>query len=175
MRLLIVALAAVCLVPSAGTGQGIELEARGGLSIGSHSSTFAGLDLLPYPMGEVLVKRPWRENLAFTIGGFYSSFGCEEGFCAGSREVRVQHFSAGAGLEAKYSIAWLRGMAGFGMTQIQRETEQGPAAHLAGGVRLDFGPVTVSPGLTLRWMKSGNETFVVGTDIGLIYRIGGDQ
>ena len=173
MKRLII-LIVLSLIPVTGDGQTVELEARGGMSIGSHSTTFAALEVLPQPMGELLVKKSWR-NLAFVIGGLYSGFGCAEGFCSGSRTMRIRHYSATAGLELREGIAWFRGMAGMGMSEIRGIRDRGPAANLAAGVRIPVGPLTVAPGVTYRWMQSESETIVLDAGLGFTYSIGGGR
>ena len=157
--------------PAIGQAQ-IELEARGGLAVGSHSSTYAGLDLLPRPSAELFGKLNWN-RYSLIAGGSFAMFGCEQGFCQGPSTVRVTLGSVLAGLEVRYWRAWLRGAAGRGLTDIRGERKPGNATLLSTGLRIDIGHFALTPGLTYRWMSGKTETLALSADLGLAYRIGG--
>ena len=171
MRALTGLLALCVLIPLPVSGQ-VEIEARGGMSIGSHSSTFAGLEFLPRPSFDLIVKKDWR-NLSVILSSSYASFGCEHGFCKGARTIGVRQLSGYAGLEARYGFGWLRGGGGAGMTNILNTSEIGPALFLASGIRYDFGAISLLPGVSYRWMRAGKETITVSADLGISYTIGG--
>lgn len=171
MRKLI--LTALCLsnLPATAAGQ-LEIEIRGGMAVGSHSTTLAGLDVLPRPSAELVVKKSLG-SYSVLAGGSFASFGCENGFCEGPSIVGVRHVSAVAGAEISYGLAWLRGGGGLGFTQIRETSEIGPSLFAASGIRVDVWRFVVLPGVSYRWMRSGGkETLVAGADIGIGYRIG---
>ena len=174
MRTLLAALAALCILAPPARGQLFEIEARGGVSVGSHSSTVAGLEALPRPSLDLLVKRDlWKYTLL--VSGSYSSFGCENGFCKGANTVEIRHITGVVGMETGYRLAWLRGGAGFGLTEIRGTSEVGPSLFIATGVRLDLWRFAVLPGVSYRWMHSGKETLTMSGDIGISYRVGSSR
>ena len=77
--LIAMALGAV-LVHSPAAGQ-THAEIRGGLMVGSHTGTAAGLDFAPALSYEALVMRQITPRLSVYGGYVRSAFGCEEGFC----------------------------------------------------------------------------------------------
>ena len=153
----------------------LKTEVRGGLAIGSHSTTLAGLDLLPRLSTSLIIKKDWQDRYSIFASGSFLLFGCENGFCRGPSVIDVKHYSATAGLEARYWRAWLRIGSGVGSTAIRGESELGMAVMIATGLRLDIGRFELLPGATYRWMSSENETIALVADLGVGYRLRGER
>ena len=172
-RLILVCLL-LLLLPSSATAQlELELELRGGMAVGSHSTTYAGLELHPRPSFNLMAKIEWWEHSIF-IDGSYASFGCaDEGFCVPEDPIDVRQMSVAMGLELSRSLAWARLGGGFGKTAIGSVSGFGPALVAGTGVRLESGPWGLTPGVSYRWMRSGDSsTVIMSADIGLTYRLG---
>ena len=172
-RLVLIVLFCLCW-PLSAAGQ-LSVEARGGMSIGSHSSTLAGLEVLPWISADLFVKKDLG-RYALMIGGSYSSFGCEDGFCRGGGIVGIRHMAGVVGVEAGYGIAWMRTGGGMGFTEIRSESEFGPVVFVAGGVKVRIWRFLLLPGVSYRWMNAeGKETIVANMDLGISYRLGSER
>ena len=59
----------------------------------------------------------------------------------------------------------------FGQVRIRGHADYGAGLLGAGGVRVPLGPVTLTPGLSFRWMVTGDDTVALGADVGIQFRL----
>jgi len=175
VRLLTLALGAV-LVHGPAAGQ-THAELRGGFTVGSHSGTAAGLDMVPELSFEALVLRQVTPLLSVYGGFARTSFGCEEGFCL-DRDLTVTGTHGVLGAEARKAWAWMRLGLLYGRTEVGTEGESpdlGPGIHVGAGFTLGSGRVQLKPGLTYRWLSAktpsaSDHAVVLGGDLGVSIR-----
>lgn len=166
-------LAACVSLPAPAAAQ-LAVEARSGVVVGSHSTTLAGLELLPGPAVDLTARWTASDRYAFVAGGSFAAFGCEDAFCRGPLTVDVQHYAVLAGVEARYWLWWLRTTGGVGMTRIRGEAYVGPAFAANGGVRFDLWRFALRPGVSCHFaIASGERTLTMGLDFGIAYRVWG--
>ncbi|NNM05744.1 MAG: hypothetical protein HKO65_11710 [Gemmatimonadetes bacterium] len=179
LRARLIALAlGVVLVQGPAAGQ-THAELRGGVAVGSHTGTAAGLDFAPAFSYEALVIRPITPLLSVYGGYARTAFGCEEGFCL-DRDLTVNGSHGVLGAEARKGWAWLRLGVLFGKTEVGTEGESpdmGPGLHLGAGVALGSGRFRVLPGLSYRWLSantpsSSDHAVAVAADLGVGIRLG---
>jgi len=177
LRLIAIVLGAV-LVPGPAAGQ-THAEFRGGLTVGSHTATVAGLDVAPKLSYEVLIMRRMAPRLSVYGGYVRTAFGCEEGFCL-DRDLTVTGSHGVLGAEVRAGGAWLRLGVLFGVTEVGREGEPadlGPGIHAGAGFTFGSGRVRFSPGLSYRWLSaktpsSSDHAVAVTMDFGVGIRLG---
>lgn len=168
----LVLLAVLLAAPIHASAQ-IEVEARGGIAIGSHSTTLAGLDIAPRPATDLLVKLN-RGRYSILAAGSVGWFGCTEGFCDGPSTVNVRHVSGALGAEARLGPVWLRSGGGMAQTQLRTESAFGPTVFASAGWRAAVSGFLLTPGATYRWTRDGDsETVALSAELGISYRIGG--
>lgn len=177
MRLSVMVLGiAVFHGPAAGQ---THAEIRGGYTVGSHTATAAGLEMVPRLSFEALYFR--RVSPRFTAyGGFArTAFGCQEGFCT-DRDLTVTGNHGVLGGEARTGGAWLRLGVLLGVTEVGTEGEPadlGPGIHAGAGYTFGSGRLTFLPGLSYRWMSaktssSSDHAVAVSMDLGVRVRLG---
>jgi hypothetical protein len=157
----------------------VRAELRGGLAVGSHTGTAAGLDIAPSVSFEALIVKPLGERLSVYGGLVRTGFGCEEGFCL-ERDVTVTGTHGALGVELGREGPWLRLGALFGRTEVGTEGEPsdlGPGVHVGAGLRWGSGRVLFMPGASYRWLSAnspaGSEHAVaLALDLGLSVRLG---
>ncbi len=135
--------------------QRVEVEIRAGAAVGNYSETGAGLEWVPGPSFGAAVELWPGETRAAYIALHSSSFGCEEGFCAGGN---VSITSQGLVLGGRWSpgLPWVR--AGVGLQWLRLDAEQADERFDAGlGFEAAAGltwrvseRVNLRPGLTYR-------------------------
>jgi hypothetical protein len=175
--LMAVVLGAV-LVHSPAAGQ-THAEFRGGISVGSHTATAAGFDVVPRFSYEALIMR--RITPRFSAYGGYvgTAFGCEEGFCT-DRELTVTGSHGVLGGEARAGPSWLRLGLLLGVTEVGTEGESadlGAGFHAGLGFTFGSDRVSLIPGLSYRWFSantssSSDHAVAVTLDLGVGIRLG---
>lgn len=175
-RMGLIALALTAIVfhgPAAGQ---TSAEVRGGVAVGGHSGTAAGMEMVPSAAFDVLVLRQVTPLFRIYGGLTRTSFGCEEGFCLDlNPTVTGTHGVVGA--EAQVAKAWGRLGILFGKTEVgdQDDADMGPGIQLAAGFVVGTGRVQILPGLSYRWMSAktpavSEHAIALGADVGI--RIG---
>ncbi len=166
-RVLLAAIAAFVLAPGSVAAQPgwlgrIEVEVRGGMSVGTHSESAAKLELAPKPSFDLVVRGEIIPTLS-VFGGYYqTTFGCEEGFCTG-REITIvgNHGALGAvwvpDVPQMAMGPWVR--AGFlvGSTRVGTEGDSpdiGVGLDLGAGLQRDFGRLSFFPGVSYRYLTA---------------------
>jgi hypothetical protein len=175
---LLVAAWASLVACSSAAGQTL-VEVRGGLAVGSHTATAAGLDFKPALSVEALVVR--RTSSRFSVYGGYdrTAFGCAEGFCL-ERDLTVVGNHGVLGMEVRAAGPWLRLGVLFGATEVGTEGDpydRGPGLHGAAGYAVGSGRVSFRPGLSYRWMSAktastSDHAVALSLDLGLGIRLG---
>ena len=174
---------------AAQTGQ-MQVEVRGGLTVGSITGSGAALDVVPAVSLDVVVRRQILQSIAVYGGYVRTSFGCEEGFCL-DREPSItvvgNHGVLGVewdppGMEQIGVQPWVRAGAMFGTTRAgtigDDPWEPGIGVHVAVGLSVGSGTFRFLPGVSYRWMSAtqGDDkghAVAVAVDLGFAYRIGG--
>lgn len=172
--------------PAAGQ---MQVEVRGGLTVGSHSLSGAALDIVPGPSLDVMVRRQILQSIAVYGGFVRTSFGCEEGFCVNqepSITVVGNHGVLGAewsppGMTDVAVQPWVRAGVMFGSTRagtLGSDPDPGIGVHGAVGLSVGSGQFRFLPGLSYRWMSANQDTdkghaVAVAVDLGFGYRLGG--
>ena len=111
------------------------------------------------------------EGLTLLVDGTYVSFGCEEGFCAGSRSpLLVRGYHGLAGGQMDWWRLWGRVAGTFGATEVEAKRTMGLGVYASTGMQIPVGPVSLLPGLTYRWM---GDVLALSGDFGVAYRLGG--
>ena len=178
--------AALAHAPAAGQ---IQVEARGGLTVGSHSLSGAALDIVPAVSLDVMVRRQIVESISVYGGFIRTSFGCEEGFCVDqepSITVVGNHGVLGAewapaGMSESPARPWVRLGVMFGSTKagtLGHDPNPGIGIHGAAGLSVGSGQFRFLPGVSYRWMSANQEddkghAVAVAVDVGFAYRLGG--
>ena len=176
-RLLVMALGAV-LVHGPAAGQ-THAELRGGLTVGNHTATAAGLDFVPALSWEALVVQRITPRLSVYGGYVRTAFGCEEGFCL-DRDLTVTGNHGVLGGEAGLGGAWARLGILFGVTEVGTEGEPadpGPGIHAGAGFTFGSGRLSLLPGLSYRWLpastsSSSDHAVAVALELGVRIRLG---
>lgn len=170
-------LAAFALVPIAAEAQ-TYVEVRGGATIGSYSSSRAGLDLVPEMSLDVLLRRTLGQSFAVYAAVSRLHFGCEEEFCRGS-EPTIVGTHAVAGTEVRWREIWARGGVMYGTASMNTVdgAEVGFGMQGAAGYRFNLYGIDFLPGLSLERMQARTRTEVdwataISLDLGLAYPLG---
>ena len=168
----------VALIHGPAAGQ-THAELRTGLTVGNHTATAAGLDLVPKLSFEALVLRQLSPRFS-AYGGFArTAFGCEEGFCT-DRDLTVTGNHGVLGGEARERGAWLRLGLLFGSMKVGSEGEAddpGPGIHAGAGYTFDSGRLSFTPGLSYRWMSASTaigsaHAVALSAEVGVRIRVG---
>jgi len=166
------------LVHGSAAGQ-THAELRGGLTVGNHTATAAGLDFAPALSFEALVVRRITPRLSVYGGYVRTAFGCEEGFCL-DRDLDVTGNHGVLGGEAAMGGAWVRLGVLFGVTEVGTEGEPadpGPGIHAGAGYTFGSGRLGFIPGLSYRWLpastsSSSEHAVAVALELGVRIRLG---
>lgn len=178
--------AALAHAPAAGQ---MQVEARGGLTVGSHSLSGAALEIVPAVSLDVMVRRQVAGSIAVYGGFIRTSFGCEEGFCVkqepsitvvGNHGVLGAEWSPRAVAESGVQ-PWVRAGVMFGATRagtLGADPDPGIGIHGAAGLSVGSGSFRFLPGVSYRWMSANQDTdkghaVAVAVDVGFAYRLGG--
>jgi hypothetical protein len=156
--------------------QRVTGEVRLGTTVGSHTATAAGLELLPGPSMGVLLEVSLNERVGIYAGLVQTSFGCESGFCI-NRDVVIKGRSAAGGIALRRGWAWTRIGLLFGVVEPKTEGSSSAAGlGLDGSVGVEFrlGPVIFTPGLVLRRHDggggaNGERAASLGVDVGIAF------
>ncbi|HBD97706.1 MAG TPA: hypothetical protein DC060_05855 [Gemmatimonadetes bacterium] len=176
-RICLSAIVGACLVASTPVaGQRIIGEVRLGTTVGSHTATAAGLELLPGPSLGVLLEVSLNERVGVYAGFVQTSFGCESGFCI-NRDVVIKGRSAAGGIALRRGWAWTRIGLLFGVVEPESEDSSSAAGFgLDGvvGVQFRVGPVIFTPGAVLRRHDGGGganseRAASLGIDVGIAF------
>jgi hypothetical protein len=171
----------VLLLHGAAAGQ-TNVEIRGGLAVGSHTGTAAGLDFAPSLSYQALVLRQMAPGLSVYGGYVHTAFGCEEGFCL-DRDLTVVGNHAALGVEVRRGSPWLRLGFLFGATEVGTEGEApdaGAGVHVGGGFTIGSGRVRFLPGVSYRWLtantpSSSDHAVALALDLGVGIRLGSTE
>jgi hypothetical protein len=158
-----------------------HVEMWGGLTVGSHTATAAGLDVAPALSIEALVVRQLSPWLGIYGGYVHTAFGCEEGFCL-DRGLTVTGDHAVLGGEVRRGRPWLRVGLLFGVAEVGTEgeaPEAGVGIHAGAGLTVGAGRVRFLPGFSYRWMaasttSSSAHAVALALDLGVGVRLGSD-
>ncbi len=156
--------------------QRVTGEARLGTTVGSHTATAAGLEMLPGPSIGLLVEVGVNELVGVYGGLVQTSFGCESGFCT-NRDVVIKGRSAAGGIALRRGWAWTRIGLLFGVVEPESADSSSAAGiGLDGSVGVEFriGPVIFTPGAVLRRHDGGGganseRAASVGVDFGIAF------
>ena len=176
VRLLTLAIALTIAATHGPVSGQTSAEVRGGVTVGSHSGTAAGMEKAPATAFEVLVLRQVTPLLRLYGGFARTSFGCEEGFCL-NRDLTITGTHGVVGAEAQVAQAWARVGLLFGKTEVgdQDDADMGPGVHVGLGFVVGTGRVQLLPGVTYRWMSAktpsvSEHAIALGADVGLRIR-----
>lgn len=155
------ALACAAALASPASGQELTLELAAGAAVGNLTEAEAGLELVPGPALGAIVDVGVAPGLAAYLGYTRSSFGCEEGFCAG-RDATVTSHGAVAGARWGRGLPWAR--AGLALQSARVDAlgseeggrDFGLGFEAAAGVELEVAGVRVRPGV--RWLRHDAST-----------------
>ncbi len=165
---------ALALLPMAAEAQ-THLEVRWGGTIGSYSSSRAGLDIVPKISVDALARRELTQWAAAYVAFSRLQFGCEEQLCTGS-EPTITGTHGVVGAEIRWRALWARsgGMFGTASMSTADESRTGFGMQGAVGVRFDVFGVYLVPGLSLERMQANTITeddwaTAISVDIGIAY------
>jgi len=166
----------------------MQVEARGGVTVGNHTANHSGLDIVPGVSLDVVIRREILRSVAVYGGYFRTSFGCEEGFCV-DKDITVvgNHGALGVewappGMEERPAQPWVRAGVMFGSTKAGTLGEDSPEAgigfHMAAGLSVGSGQFRFLPGVSYRRLSAtqGETTghaVALAVDFGFAYRLGG--
>ncbi len=151
------AAASICLTVSTPVAaQRVIGEVRLGTTVGSHTATSAGLELLPGPSIGVLVELSAMGPLGVYVGLVQTTFGCDSGFCT-DRDVVITGRSASGGIALRRGSGWTRLGLLYGVVQPDTQSSSSAGLGLDGSVGFEFrvGRVNLSPGIVLRRHNGG--------------------
>jgi len=156
-----------------------NLELRGGLAVGSHTGTAAGLDFAPALSFQALVLRQMKPGLSVYGAYVRTAFGCEEGFCL-DRDLTVVGNHGALGVEMRRGSPWLRLGLLFGATEVGTEGESpdaGVGIHAGAGFTIGSGRVRFLPGASYRWLSANtpstsDHAVALALDLGVRIRLG---
>ena len=174
----LLAIGLAMLLHGAAAGQ-TDVELRGGLAVGGHTGTAAGLDFAPSLSYQALVLRQMRPGVRIYGGYVRTAFGCEEGFCL-DRDLTVGGNHAALGVEMRRGSPWLRLGLLFGSTEVGTEGESpdaGVGIHAGAGFTIGSGRVRFLPGVSYRWLtantpSSSDHAVAFALDVGVGIRLG---
>lgn len=172
-------LCGILLLAAPVAGQ-IDAEVRGGVTVGNHTGTAAGLDLVPKLSYEASMVVGVRQGVAAYAALVRTAFGCEEGFCL-ERDPTVVGTHGAVGVELRRGIPWLRVGFLYGTTKVGAEADASDAgAGVLGavGLTLGSGRLRFVPGVSLRRFSAGTATSAehvtaVAVGLGVRVRLGG--
>ena len=178
-RIMLAALAGLALTHGSAAAQ-FQAEVRGGLTVGSISSSAAALDIAPLLSYDVIVKRQVMPSVSVFGGFFRTAFGCEEGFCTG-KEISVVGNHGAVGAEWSGGVPWVRLGVLFGTTRAGTEGEApdpGAGVHAAAGLAVGAGRFRFLPGVSYRWLSastpsSSDHAIALALDLGFGIALGG--
>lgn len=189
-RAIRVLILAVALAHAPAAAQ-MQVEARGGLTVGNHTAHHSGLDIVPGVSVDVVIRRQILRSLAVYGGYFRTSFGCEESFCL-DKDITVvgNHGALGAewsppGMEERPARPWVRAGIMFGSTEaldakvpLDVPADPGIGFHMAAGLSVGSGRFRFLPGVSYRRLAAtqGDDeatAVAVAVDVGFAYRLGG--
>ena len=173
---------------SAQTGQ-MQVEARGGLTVGSHSLSAAAMEFVPSVSFDVVVRRQILTSLAVYGGFLRTSFGCEAGYCVDHEpSITIVGNHGVLGLEwGPPNMApdtpkpWVRAGVMFGSTRagtLGDDPDPGIGIHWAAGLSVGSGKFRFLPGVSYRRMAAtqgsdeGHAT-ALALDLGFAYQLTG--
>lgn len=180
-RLILPLILGVALAPGSASGQ-MQAEVRGGLTIGSHSGSYAALDIAPSISMDVVVRRQIHPRFAVFGGYFRTAFGCEEGICKDQDpSITVVGNHGVLGVEWGSGGPWLRTGLMLGTTRAGTRGDSptmGIGMHAAGGLTVGSGGFRFLPGLSYRWMKAtsasdDDHAVALSLDLGFAYQFMG--
>jgi hypothetical protein len=159
-----------------------DLELRGGLAVGSHTGTAAGLDFAPALSYQALVLRQMKPGLSLYGGYVRTAFGCEEGFCV-DRDLTVGGNHVTLGVEMRRGSPWLRLGLLVGSTEVGTEGESpnaGIGIHAGAGFAVGSGRVRFLPGVSYRWLSANtpstsDHAVALALDLGVRVRLGSTE
>lgn len=172
------------LLPTSASGQ-MQLEMRGGLTVGSQTDSYAALDIAPSVSLDVVLRRQVHSSFAVFGGYFRTAFGCEEGVCKPSQEsdprITVVGNHGVLGAEWGSGGPWLRAGLMLGTVRVTERgnpPEIGLGLHAAGGLTVGSGRFRFLPGLSYRWMQSKTATddaksIALSLDLGFAFQVSG--
>ena len=153
-----------------------HIEARAGVTVGSLSSSLAGLDIEPEISFDVLLRRDLMDRL--TVYAAYSrlAYGCANGFCA-ARRLRITGNHAVIGLGSHWSLLWLRTglMVGVAAIESTKDPKIGIGLQGACGVRFTIHDFELRPGFSVEFMQAryvgslNDRTMAASFDVGVSY------
>ena len=180
-RLMQTLILAAAFAHGSASGQ-MQAEVRGGLTIGSHSASFAALDIKPSISFDAVVRRQIHPRFAVFGGYFRTAFGCTEGFCKDQDPTITIVGNHGVlGVEWGSGGPWLRTGLMLGTTGAGSRGDAptiGIGFHAAGGLTVGSGGFRFLPGLSWRRMQaksaSDDDTATaISLDFGFAYQLGG--
>ena len=155
-------------------------EVRLGATVGSHTATAAGLELLPGASLGVLVEVSVNGPVGVYAGLVQTTFGCDAGFCT-DRDVVITGRSAAGGIALRRGRVWTRLGLLYGV--VQPETEESSSAAGLGfdgsvGIEFRIARVIFSPGIVLRRHDGGDDpnterAVSLGLELGMAFLLGG--
>ncbi len=159
---------------------GLQMEVRGGLTVGSHSASAAALDIAPQLSFEALVKKSFTPRLSAFAGFARTAFGCEEGFCR-DKNISIVGNHGVLGGELNYGTPWLRGALLFGTTRAGEEGEDpevGVGFQFGAGLSIGSGKFRFLPGASYRWLSAStasasDHASALSLELGFGYALGG--
>ncbi len=159
---------------------GLQVEVRGGLTVGSHSASAAALDIAPELSFEALVKRSFTPRLSAFAGFVRTAFGCEEGFCR-DKNISIVGNHGALGGELNYGTPWLRGALLVGATRAGEEGEDpeiGVGFQFGAGLAIGAGTFRFLPGVSYRWLSANtasasDHASALTVELGFGYALGG--
>lgn len=158
----------------------IQFEARGGLTVGSHTGSAAALDIAPAVSFDLVVRRQMWRQVALFAGYYRTAFGCEEGYCT-DQDITVTGNHGALGAEWGSGGMWLRLGALVGTTAAGTdgdEPEMGVGVLGAAGLTVGSGRLRFLPGVSYRWMSANSASdsdsaIALALDIGFSVHWGG--
>ena len=168
-------------VGAAAVEGGLRVEMLGGMTIGSHTESAAGLDMAPSAsFGIGASMGVWRPDFAVFAAFQRAAFGCEEGYCVNAGHTVAGNHGA-VGVEWAPSRAWMRAGLLLGVVKAgDVGSNFGIGVLGAGGFTAGTGKLRFKPGVSYRWMQAATEAepdakaIALGLEIGLDYLLGGN-
>ena len=180
-RLIQALILGAALVPGWASGQ-MQAEVRGGLTIGSHSGSYAALEIEPSISMDVVVRQQVHPRFAVFGGYFRTAFGCEDGICKDQDPAITIVGNHGVlGVEWGSGGPWLRTGLMLGTTKAGTRGDPptiGIGIHAAGGLTVGSGGFRFLPGFSFRRMAATSESdddhaVAIALDLGFAYQIRG--
>ena len=160
----------------------LHAEFRGGITVGSHTGSYAALDIAPALSFDVTLVREVAPALSAFAGFYRTAFGCEEGYCK-DRDVTVIGNHGGVGAEWRFRAARLRGGVLVGTTSagsLGEDPKVGLGLQFGGGLSVGVGRYRFLPGFSYRWLTAATQTesdqaVALSLDLGVGIRLGGGE